>query len=89
MVEVCAACGLPLKAHEQGDGPAFFAICIIGTLAGIFAALTEVIFEPPYWLHAALWIPFVTLGSIISLRILKAALIAGQYRVRPEDFEGS
>jgi len=86
VAEKCSACGLPLKKHEQGDGTSFFCICIIGSLAGIFASLVEVIYEPPFWLHAALWIPFILFGSLLSMRVVKAALIAAQYHLRPEDF---
>jgi uncharacterized protein (DUF983 family) len=86
VVDECAVCGLALGKHEQGDGPAFFVICIIGTLAGIFATLMEVMYAPPYWLHAAIWGPFVVLGSIWCLRITKALLVAVQYQLRPDDF---
>ncbi len=87
IVDQCSACGLALKQHEQGDGPAFFGILLIGALAGIFAAIFEMKFAPPYWLHAAIWIPFILIGSIASLRLGKAALIAAQYRLRGEDFK--
>lgn len=83
----CGACGLSFKGHEEGDGPAFFGIVVIGALAGIFSAIVEIKFEPPFWLHAALWIPFVVGGSVLVLRIGKAALIHAQYRVRKGDFE--
>ena len=79
-------CGLSYKGHEQGDGPAFFCICIIGTLAGILAAVFEVVYEPPYWLHAAIWIPFVLISSILGVRLMKTALINMQYKFRPQDF---
>ncbi len=87
MAETCGACGLSYAGREQGDGPAFFAILIIGTLAGIFSAIVEIKFEPPFWLHAALWIPFVVGGSVLSLRLCKAALVAVQYRLRQDDFK--
>jgi uncharacterized protein (DUF983 family) len=82
----CAACGLDYSGHEQGDGPAFLAILLIGTLATISAAIVEMKIAPPLWVHALLWIPFVMAGSVLSLRWLKAALIAMQYQYRPEDF---
>jgi uncharacterized protein (DUF983 family) len=81
----CPSCGLPLKAYEQGDGPAFFGILIIGTLSAVFAAIIEIKFAPPFWLHALLWGPFVIIGSIVSLRWLKAALVAVQYRYRKHE----
>jgi uncharacterized protein (DUF983 family) len=83
----CSECGLPLNKHEQGDGPAFFAITIVGTLVAIFATITEVKYEPPFWLHAVLWIPFVVLGSLLCLHYLKAAFIHVQYKTKPQDFD--
>ncbi len=88
MAPGCAACGLSYSGHEQGDGPAFFGILVVGTLAGIGAALLEVFVQPDYWVHAALWGPFIVLGSIASLRVGKAVLIATQYRLRRDDFQG-
>jgi len=88
VADVCSVCGLPLKQHEQGDGPAFFAIVIVGGLATIGAAITEIKYEPPFWVHAAIWLPFVLIGSVLSLRWLKALLIAVQYQYRTEDFSG-
>src|SRR5690606_22795250 len=87
IAERCAVCGLEYSGHEQGDGPAFFGIVIIGTLAGIGAAITEIRYEPPFWLHAAIWVPFILLGSVAVLRWMKAAIIAIQYRTRRQDFD--
>jgi uncharacterized protein (DUF983 family) len=80
-------CGLSFTGHEQGDGPAVFCIFIIGSFTAIFATVTEVMFEPPYWLHAALWIPFILVTSLIGIRMTKAALISLQYKYRKEDFK--
>lgn len=86
VVDQCSVCGLPLKAHEQGDGPAFFAVLIVGALAAIGAAITEIKYEPPFWVHAAIWLPFVVIATLLSLRWLKGALIAIQYQYRQHDF---
>ncbi len=86
VADQCDDCRLSFQGHEEGDGPAVFSILIIGALVAIFAAVIEIKYEPPFWLHAALWIPFILGGSILSLRLLKAALIATQYRLRKEDF---
>lgn len=82
----CSECHLPYAGREQGDGPAFFAILIIGALTAIGAAIVEIKFAPPFWLHAAIWIPFTLLGTILGLRFLKAALVGVQYQVKGEDF---
>jgi len=84
----CNRCGLEFKAREQGDGPAFFGILIVGALTAIFAAIVEIKIAPPFWVHAMIWIPFIIVGSLLSLRTLKAALIAVQYQLRGEDFGG-
>ncbi len=86
VADKCSVCSLPLKKHEQGDGPAFFCICIIGSFTGILATITEVMFQPPFWLHAVIWLPLVIVSSLFGIRATKAALITMQYRFRPEDF---
>ena len=82
----CTECGLSYAGREQGDGPAFFGILIVGALTGIFAAITEVKFSPPFWVHGVIWFPFVIIGSLTSLRLMKAAMIAAQYHYRKDDF---
>ncbi len=82
----CSHCGLNFSNSEKGDGPAFFAISIVGTLAAIGAVLTEVFFQPPYWVHAALWIPVSIIGSLYVLRWSKGIIIAMQYKHQQEAF---
>ncbi|PIR34418.1 MAG: hypothetical protein COV36_00915 [Alphaproteobacteria bacterium CG11_big_fil_rev_8_21_14_0_20_44_7] len=77
----CNHCGEDFSKYETADGPAFFAIIIIGTLAGIFAAITEIMHEPPFWVHLLLWAPFSIIGSIIIIRISKGLMIAHQMRL--------
>lgn len=84
----CPACGLDLSGHEQGDGPAFLAILIVGALSATGAVILDMHWQPPLWVHAAIWLPAVIFGSILSLRILKAGLIAVQYRHRRDHFSG-
>ena len=86
MHERCTSCGLHFAAREQGDGPAFFGIVIMGTLATIGAGVTEVLYSPPYWLHAVLWLPFVVIGSLVCLRFAKAFMLGLQYGANPGDF---
>lgn len=87
IVPQCSECGLSFQGHEQGDGPASLSILLIGALVGIFATIVEIKFQPPFWVHAMLWIPFVVVGSILSLRFLKAAMVAMQYRTQKQDFD--
>jgi len=45
--EACPACGLDLRAHDSGDGPAVAAIFLIGAVAVGLAIWVDVRFEPP------------------------------------------
>ena len=76
----CQVCGLDLSAQDAGDGPAVFVILFLGLLVVALAALVEIKFSPPLWVHLVLWTPFIIVGAIAMLRPLKAGLIALQYR---------
>jgi uncharacterized protein (DUF983 family) len=76
----CSACGLDLAAQDAGDGPAVFVVLILGAVVVGLAILVEVKFAPPFWVHLVLWTPVILGGSIGLLRLLKAWLIAMQYR---------
>ena len=80
--QACAVCGLDLSAQDAGDGPAVFAILVLGMLVVGLAALVEVNFSPPIWVHLVLWAPLILIGAVAMLRPLKAGLIALQYRHR-------
>jgi uncharacterized protein (DUF983 family) len=81
----CEVCGLDFSFADSADGPAFFVMAISGGLV-VFAALAvEVAFQPPYWVHAVLWIPLILLTSILPLRPVKGVLIAVQYHHRAEE----
>lgn len=82
VVERCAVCGLDLRAHDSGDGPAVFIIFILGFLVVPLAVWSEFRFEPPFWVHVAIW-PAVLLGGALALLPpLKGWTIALQYRHR-------
>ena len=76
----CEVCGLDLSTQDAGDGPAVFVIFFLGLIVVGLAALVEVKFSPPIWIHLVLWTPFIIVGAIAMLRPLKAGLIALQYR---------
>lgn len=76
----CRNCGLDYSFADAGDGPAVFVILIIGFVVVGLALWTEVNYNPPLWLHFMLWIPLIIGLSLWLLRVLKALLIALQYR---------
>jgi uncharacterized protein (DUF983 family) len=78
----CRVCGLDFSAEDAGDGPAVFVILFLGLIVVGLAALVEIRFSPPIWVHLLLWTPLILAGAILLLRPLKAGLIALQYRHR-------
>ena len=82
MRPACTVCGLDLSAQDAGDGPAVFAILFLGLIVVGLAALVEINFSPPIWVHLLLWAPLILIGAVAMLRPLKAGLIALQYRHR-------
>jgi uncharacterized protein (DUF983 family) len=75
----CEHCGLDFSFADAGDGPAVFVILIGGAIVVFAALMTEVVFQPPYWVHAALWLPLILLVTLGPLRPIKGLLIALQY----------
>jgi uncharacterized protein (DUF983 family) len=78
--EQCERCGLGYAFADSGDGPAVFAIFILGVLVLGGALLVEFRLEPPVWVHVVLWGVLTPLLAFGLLRVLKATLIALQYR---------
>jgi uncharacterized protein (DUF983 family) len=80
----CPECGLSYGFADSGDGPAVFAIFILGFVVLGLALLVQFKFDPPLWLLLALAVP-VTLGFALGLlKPLKATLIALQYKNKAE-----
>jgi uncharacterized protein (DUF983 family) len=75
----CAKCGLDYSFADAGDGPAVFVILIGGAIVVFAALMIEVAYQPPYWVHAALWLPLILIVTLLPLRMVKGLLIALQY----------
>ncbi len=82
--ERCGACELELAFFDPGDGPAVFAIMILGFLILGGGQVVEFKLNPPLWLHVVLWTPVTLLVALGLLRPLKGALIALQYHHKAE-----
>jgi uncharacterized protein (DUF983 family) len=83
--EKCESCGLDYKFIDTGDGPAVFAIFILGFVVLGMALYVEFTFGPPAWVHAILWGLLTPLFALFLLRFLKATLIALQYKNKAEE----
>jgi uncharacterized protein (DUF983 family) len=75
----CDACALDYAFIDAGDGPAVFVILIAGAIVVGAALIVEVKYQPPFWVHAALWLPLILVVTLWPLRAMKSLLIALQF----------
>lgn len=75
----CNTCGISFEKHEKGDGPAFLAIVLVGALVTVIAAVVDLVYAPPYWVHLVVWGPLITVLCLFFLRFFKALIIAMQH----------
>lgn len=75
----CERCGLDYAFADAGDGPAVFVILLAGFVVVAAALIVEVAYQPPFWVHAALWGPTILIVTLAPLRLVKGLLIALQY----------
>jgi len=80
LAESCDQCGLSYKAHDSGDGPAFFSITVLGFLIAGAAVAIELLYKPDYWIHVVVWPTLLLALTPFSLRFFKSYLLAWQYK---------
>jgi len=78
----CGCCDLDYSSFDPGDGPAVFVILIVGFLVAGGALIVEVAFQPPYWVHATIWLPIILILAFGFLRLVKSTLLVLQYKHR-------
>jgi uncharacterized protein (DUF983 family) len=79
VAEHCPHCGEELSHHRADDMPAYLVILITGHIVVPLAAIMEIKYGWPYWLHALIWLP-VCLGLGIGLlQPIKGAVVAIQW----------
>lgn len=87
LTDRCANCGLDYSFADSADGPAVFAILIVGFMVAGGALLFELAYEPPFWLHLLIWTPLILVLSFAMLRPLKGLAVALQYVNRAKEGE--
>lgn len=81
----CDGCGLDYRFIDTGDGPAVFAILILGFVVLGMALFVEFRYGPPLWVHVVVWGLVTPLLAFVLLRFLKAMLIALQWHHKAEE----
>src|ERR1700748_1810414 len=75
----CGACGLDYAFIDSAEGPAILITMIAGAIVVAAALIVEVKFQPPFWLHAMLWLPLILATQLWPPRAMKSLLIALQF----------
>jgi uncharacterized protein (DUF983 family) len=81
----CEHCGLDYSFVDSADGPAFFVMFISGFIVAGSALAVEVLYAPPYWVHALLWGPLILITTLLPLRPMKGLLIGLQYHHKAQE----
>src|SRR3977135_1368351 len=79
LLPACESCGLDYAFIDSGAGPAVFIIMIAGAIVVGAALIVEIKYQPPFWLHAALWLPLILATTLLPMRSMKSLLIALQF----------
>jgi uncharacterized protein (DUF983 family) len=56
-----------------------FVTMISGFIVVGGALAVEMLYAPPFWVHAMLWVPLALITAVLPLRPVKGILIALQY----------
>ena len=81
----CNVCGLDYNFADSGDGPAVFVILVTGFIVVGAALIVEVLYSPPYWVHALAWGSLSIILPLVLLRSFKGVLIALQFKHKAEE----
>lgn len=83
----CPACGEELHHHRADDFPAYLNIVAVGHIVVPLVLAVETAYAPPYWLHAALWIPLTLILAFALMHPIKGAVVAWQWAARMHGFD--
>jgi uncharacterized protein (DUF983 family) len=81
----CGACGLDFSFADSADGPAVFIMLIAGFSILGGALWFDITYEPPIWVHLAIWLPLALVLCLGLLRPMKGIAIALQYANKAEE----
>jgi uncharacterized protein (DUF983 family) len=81
----CEVCGLDFSFADAGDAPAIFVMTVAGFIVLGLALTIEILYQPPYWVHAAVSVPLAAILCLVLLRPTKGLMIAMQYATKAEE----
>lgn len=86
VAETCSKCGEELHHQRADDAPAYFTMLIIGHVVVAAVLAVETAYAPPVWVHAVVWLPLLTVMSLLLLPRIKGALVGLQWANRMHGF---
>lgn len=86
--DACDHCGTELHHQRADDAPPYFVMVITGHVVIFGLLVLERMYEPPLWVHVAIWGPVLLLMSLWLLPRIKGALIGLQWALRMHGFGG-
>ncbi|MFK7839457.1 MAG: DUF983 domain-containing protein [Bdellovibrionales bacterium] len=87
LLDQCQNCNLDFTKNDSADGPAVFLTFILGSLIVPIALIADRLLTWPLWLHGLIWGVCTLILIILTLKPLKAYIIALQFKHRPNDWE--
>ena len=73
-----AALATNVPEIDPASGASALAL-LAGAIVVTAALIVEVKYQPPFWLHAVLWLPLILATTLLPLRSMKSLLIALQF----------
>ncbi len=86
IADKCGGGGLVLEGHQADDAPPYFTIFIVGHIIVPVALIVERSYQPPLLVHAAVFCVLAIVVSLISLPIVKGAVVGLQWALRMHGF---
>ncbi len=75
VLTACSRCKAPLGSARADDAPPYFTVFFVGHLVVLGMVLVERAYQPPLWVHAAIWLPLTLALSLLLLRPIKGATV--------------
>jgi uncharacterized protein (DUF983 family) len=86
--DTCPECSEELHHQRADDAPPYFTIMIVGHIIVPMLLALELAYQPPVWVHLAIWMPATILLSLILLPVVKGSLVGLQWALRMHGFSG-
>lgn len=88
VADACPSCGEELHHQRADDAPPYVVITIVAHVVVGALLWAEIAYQPPVWLHLAIWLPLTVVLSLALLPPVKGALVGLQWALRMHGFGG-